>query len=848
MLEDAPVSRERENAPIRQSENLTEGGTFSVGEVPTGIARPNAYNTIDQFTDGYGEGDVGTKGTFGGDAGDFFSGLGTARARKETQAEKLKKKATDLPKMSPREINTSIYSNDGSRLDSSVQAIAGQPSSNSNTADGTRPPLPGSSGSNWRMMKLKRAYEAAEYENRSFDEVGPERFGSIELFEAAKEERAYLDNQSNGRRGTPNVGLMRGRDPNGSRRPGPSRSDTPGSTTSTAGEEPELDEFGRERRKASTDADSRPGTPQPQSSSATRYIFNEPGSGPSSRPPSRQGSFRRPGSAVEEAANQSSRSGTPVQASARGGSKPSTPIPSVFTPPPPGALRRGPSQLVMSTTASDAVNASQSDPSLISQAPMSPTSLNKLQAKILRLRLMGGSSASELQDLETKYEQESQRARQGDNGAGYFDSKDVGGSAGGETEVRVLPTLDGRGRLYDIGRTEASDATAAEEEKQAGPGNKRKRKEAKFETRDAATGELLRYNADDDTTTLEELVRQERFGGGSSEQKNMDAELASRITTDAKFEDDLDYMDDSADRLARKKMKTETQKKLFAINDYNRTKKALESCQFCYQDTETSTIPPQAAVVAMGTRAYLSLPLTEPLVPGHAIIVPMQHHLASLEADDDTWDEMKVCPKSYQGVDGKLIMLLQNFMKTLMQMHAERDHGVLFYETVLSFKGQRHTYIEAVPLPWNQFEEMPAYFREALLTSEAEWSQHKKLIDFSKRPGGFRRSLVATLPYFMIHWDYRGEKGFGHVIEGAESAEGAGDGYDFDEGAKGGGQFERYFAAEIIGNVLDLEPRLWRKPRRMDRRQNEERVAVFRKGYDQFDWTKLLAQTSDARQ
>lgn len=633
MLEDAPVARQRENAPIRQSDNLTQGGTFSVGEVPIGIARPNAYNTIEQFTDGYGEGDVGTKGAFGGDAGDFFSGLGQARARKETQADKLKKKATDAPKMSSREINTSIYSSDGSRLDSSVQAIADQPASNSNTADGTRPPLPGSSGSNWRMMKLKRAYEAAEDESRSIDEVGRERFGSLEFFEAAKEERAFLDNQSNSRRGTPSAGLSRGRESNGTRRGG-----------GTGDEEGDLDEFGRERRKPDSQSNSAPGTPQPASATGTRFVFNDPGSGPSSRPPSRQGSFRRPGSAVEESFNaQTSRSGTPVQQTApgRGTSKPSTPIPSVFTPPPPGALRRGPSTLALSTTATEAVTASQSDASLISQPPMSPTSLNKLQAKILRLRLMGGTSAAELQELEQTYERESQRARQGDKGSGYFDSKDVGGAVG-ETEVRVLPTLDGRGRLYDVGQNEASHSAAAEEEKRAVPANKRKRKEAKFETRDAVTGELLRYNADDDTTTLEELVRQERFGGGAAEQKNMDAELAARITTDAKFEDDLDYMDDSADRLARKRMKTETQKKLFAINDYNRTKKALESCQFCYQDTDTATIPPQAAVVAMGTRAYLSLPITEPLVPGHALIVPMQHHLSSLEADDDTWDEMKV--------------------------------------------------------------------------------------------------------------------------------------------------------------------------------------------------------------
>ena len=182
-----------------------------------------------------------------------------------------------------------------------------------------------------------------------------------------------------------------------------------------------------------------------------------------------------------------------------------------------------------------------------------------------------------------------------------------------------------------------------------------------------------------------------------------------------------------------------------------------------------------------------------------------------------------------------------------MQMHAEVDKGVFFFETVVSFKAQRHTYIEAVPLPWEQFEEMPAYFREGILTVEAEWSQHRKLIDFAARPGGFRRAMVSNLPYFMVHWDYKGEKGFGHVIEGPESATGAGDGYDFDEGAKGGGEFQRNFAAEIIGNVLELEPRLWRRPKRMDRKMKEERVRAFREGYDKFDWTKLLSQTADVK-
>lgn len=74
--------------------------------------------------------------------------------------------------------------------------------------------------------------------------------------------------------------------------------------------------------------------------------------------------------------------------------------------------------------------------------------------------------------------------------------------------------------------------------------------------------------------------------------------------------------------------------------------------------------------------------------------------------------------------------------------------------------------------------------------SEAEWSQHKKLIDFATRPGGFRRMMVPNLPYFMVQFDHKGEKGYGHVIEGSGDA--GGDEEELDEGEKGGGDFPRY--------------------------------------------------------
>ena len=50
-------------------------------------------------------------------------------------------------------------------------------------------------------------------------------------------------------------------------------------------------------------------------------------------------------------------------------------------------------------------------------------------------------------------------------------------------------------------------------------------------------------------------------------------------------------------------------------------------------------------------------------------------------------------------------------MKSLMQMFAEEDKGVVFYETVISLKRQTHTCIECVPVPWNMFDTLPGYFK-----------------------------------------------------------------------------------------------------------------------------------------
>jgi hypothetical protein len=49
--------------------------------------------------------------------------------------------------------------------------------------------------------------------------------------------------------------------------------------------------------------------------------------------------------------------------------------------------------------------------------------------------------------------------------------------------------------------------------------------------------------------------------------------------------------------------------------------------------------------------------------------------------------------------------------------------------------------------------------------------------------------MVPNLPYFMVQFDYKGEKGYGHVIEGTNAAEETEEGMD--EGEKGSGDFPR---------------------------------------------------------
>ncbi|KIY71203.1 hypothetical protein CYLTODRAFT_390789 [Cylindrobasidium torrendii FP15055 ss-10] len=667
---------------------------------PTAEVHRAALEVDDSLTEGYGETSTGNR-TVGGGV-DFFSSLGTEKKKKP----QTNKPNPDFPVISSRELNLELK--EGKALEP--------------TEESSKPKIvPGGPGSQWRMTRLRRVFETAEEDGLPVEQVALDRFGSLEAFEEAKEERRILDERDGNR----SVAPERGR---------------PSSSVGSSGGERSM-------------------------------MFNDANmSGMSSR----SASFRRPGASQTGPSTPTPSMRPPVARRVdhlRGVSQTGSPLPAARTPIP-SAL----------TPQSGGSGGGRS---------LSPSSLNKLQAKVLRAKLMGDPNADA---LEAEYDAASKASLNGG---------DVSGNV--RTRVEVLPTMDGHGRLYDVGH--------GKDDGQVLPGNRKKKE--KVETRDPKTGELVRINADDDETSLGEMLRQEKFGAGMADQKDMDAQFAKAIMGDGKFKNDLDYMDDNLEKLSRQKMRSDAMKRQFAINDYKKTQQVLSTCQYCFGEDDS---PPKAAVVAMGSLSYLACTSHEELVDGHCFILPIQHHLSMLEADDEVWDEVR------------------NFMKCLMRMFAEEDKGIIFYETITSLKKQRHTYIECVPLPWDVYDTMPGYFKESILTSEGEWSQHRKLIDFAQRP--FRRAMVPNLPYFMVQFDYKGDKGYGHVIEGVEKQD------EEDETAglrdQGKGEFPSYFAGEIIGNVLEVEPRLWRRPRKIDARMNADRVGKFKKKYAPFDWTGML--------
>lgn len=190
------------------------------------------------------------------------------------------------------------------------------------------------------------------------------------------------------------------------------------------------------------------------------------------------------------------------------------------------------------------------------------------------------------------------------------------------------------------------------------------------------------------------------------------------------------------------------------------------------------------------------------------MIVPIQHRLNLLQCDDDEWEEIR------------------NFMKCLLRMYHDQGRDVMFYENAAAPQRGLHAAMQVVPFPYSLGGTVSAFFKEAILTSDGEWTQHQKIIDTAARSreglgkNAFRRLIAKEMPYFHAWFNIDG--GLGHIVE---------DSHKWPTGD--------LFARQVIGGMLDVEPDIIRKQGRWNR--NDQRVSSFRARWRKFDWTRVLS-------
>ncbi|KAF2686447.1 hypothetical protein K458DRAFT_485724 [Lentithecium fluviatile CBS 122367] len=394
-----------------------------------------------------------------------------------------------------------------------------------------------------------------------------------------------------------------------------------------------------------------------------------------------------------------------------------------------------------------------------STVKLSQTELNKLKAQMMKAKMKGAANAA---DLEAQY-----------------NAALAGGVNSSASNVVVLNAMDNR--MLAGGREgEVVELT-----------NKRGRERG-----------LVVENED---MSIEDMVRQERRTKNQVGGEGM--LLAEKIAKDSKFDNDLDYLDENAAKLATRAPKSSLNLRNTAISDYHRTNRILDSCPLCHHEDKSPPQPPVAPIVSLATRVFLTLPTEPEISTGGAVIVPIQHRTNLLECDDDEWEEIR------------------NFMKCLTRMYHAQGRDVLFYENAANPGRKLHAAMNAVPIPFELGETAPAYFREAILTSDAEWSQHKPIIDTLKAAktthgkAAFRKSLAREMPYFHVWFELDG--GMGHIVEDER-------------------RWPRsdLFAREVLGGMLDVEMEVVKRQGRWVK--GDRRVEGWKKGWRKFDWTGVL--------
>ncbi|CAH6780001.1 CWF19-like protein 2 [Phodopus roborovskii] len=397
---------------------------------------------------------------------------------------------------------------------------------------------------------------------------------------------------------------------------------------------------------------------------------------------------------------------------------------------------------------------------------------NKLGAKIIKAEMMGNMELAEQLKAQLK------EANKFKETTTQISTKRSGVEH--EDEEVILTRTDEYGRTWPVNiPRETLDVKA------------KRRKRQKVSTHEDK--ERIRYFPDDDHLSLSDLVKNEKMRT-DIDQNRLFMRMASKFM--GKPDDDHYTLDDMfVSKAAEKERigeKEECQRRK-AIAEHQSLATQMTNCLYCFDSSQF----PKHLIVAIGVKVYLCLPNFRSLTEGHCLIVPLQHLQAATMLDEDIWEE------------------IQMFRNSLVKMFEEKGLDCIFLEYNMGMKKHYHMVYECIPLPRELGDMAPIYFKKAIMESDEEWSLNKKLIDLSLK--NVRQSVPRGLPYFAVDFGLQG--GFAHVIEDQH-------------------KFPRYFGKEIIGGMLDLEPRLWRKGIKESFEDQRKKALQFAQWWKPFDVTK----------
>ncbi|KAL1525720.1 hypothetical protein AB1Y20_020564 [Prymnesium parvum] len=312
-------------------------------------------------------------------------------------------------------------------------------------------------------------------------------------------------------------------------------------------------------------------------------------------------------------------------------------------------------------------------------------------------------------------------------------------------------------------------------------------------------GEKKSYFGDDDGKSLKDMVEAERRGS----EKHMDDNTADAISRQKKFkgvsaDDEYDYDEGVQMSDTRQSRQSEAKRQMHAKSAATREERQLTTAAELAEDRFNKA---KHLVISLGNHTYLRLQDLSPITPGHCVIEAIESCPSLVGANEEIADEVR------------------NFQKCLIQFCAEKGKCAVFVESY--FASQRHKSamkIECIPLDERDAKAAPGFFKKAILESEGDWSQHRKLYDTK---GSIRGTVPPGFSYFAVTFGL--QAGYAHVVE--------------DDAA-----WPPHFGRDVLEGLLehrDTGIPLQRR-RREEFAKVKQLVTAFGQAFDPFDWTKAL--------